>query len=233
MTRLAITAARWYEILMSHTIAIVDYGSGNLRSAAKAFEKVISLESLDYSVVVTDDAKTVQNTDRIVLPGQGAFGSCMQGLKSLPGMTDALYESVMEKERPFLGICVGMQLLADKGFEHGEHDGFGWVAGNVVPVAPDDPALKIPHMGWNTLYISETGRKHPVLKNVGPDDHFYFVHSFMFEWKEEQNHLASTEYGQTVTAIVGRDNIIGVQFHPEKSQKAGLGMIRDYLLWKP
>ncbi|NCC21874.1 MAG: imidazole glycerol phosphate synthase subunit HisH [Alphaproteobacteria bacterium] len=218
---------------MTDHIAIIDYGSGNLRSAAKAFERVIGEEGLDLSVTVTDRPEDIRMAARIVLPGQGAFGSCMRGLSAIDGMREALGEAVCVKGQPFLGICVGMQLLATRGLEHGEHAGLGWIPGEVVPINPPDPSLKIPHMGWNTLTIPEHAQGHPLTASVGPDDHFYFVHSFMFESKEKQDILACTHYGHPVSAIAGRDNIAGVQFHPEKSQKAGLRMIRDFLYWDP
>lgn len=225
-----------------NTIAIIDYGSGNLRSAARAFEKVVTDENLDTRIIVTDKAETVAEADYIVLPGQGAFGDCMAGLDNLDGMRAALEEAVIRKGRPFLGICVGMQLMATRGLEHGDHSGLDWIAGEVVPILPADPALKIPHMGWNTVQYDERAIQHPVLQRLvqrstkSPDKdtiHFYFVHSFMVQCKDAEDMLASTDYGGPVTAITGRDNMIGVQFHPEKSQQAGLELIAGFIGWRP
>ena len=220
---------------MTKTIALIDYGSGNLRSAAKAFEHVIATEALPYQVIISGNPKDISNADRIILPGQGAFQDCMKNLQSVPGMIDALHEQVLEKTVPFLGICVGMQLLADKGLEHGEYDGLGWISGEVIPIQPSNPSLKIPHMGWNELYLNS--KDHFLLRSIKSSDlsekHFYFVHSFMFQCKEEQEELAHADYGGPVTAIIGKNNIAGVQFHPEKSQTAGLHLIRDFLLWAP
>ncbi len=221
---------------MSDTIAIIDYGSGNLRSAAKAFERVIADEGLGFDVTVTSDADTVRGAARIVLPGQGAFGSCMDGLGSVDGMLEALEEAVIQKGTPFLGICVGMQLMATRGLEHGIHGGLGWIPGQVAPMEPADKNLKIPHMGWNTVYAPSPGdqdNRHPVLRGMQPDDHFYFVHSFVFQCEDTHHILALSDYGGPVTAVVGRDNMVGVQFHPEKSQKAGLRLIADFLHWDP
>jgi glutamine amidotransferase len=218
---------------MTGAVAIIDYGSGNLRSAAKAFEKVISDEGLDLDVKVTSDPEYLIRAERIVLPGQGAFGSCMDGLRFLSGMLEVLEEAVIKEGKPFLGICVGMQLLAERGLEHGEHKGLEWLGGEVVPLNPADKNLKIPHMGWNKLVFPLQKPDHPLIKNVREEDHFYFVHSFMFESKNNNDIIAFTDYGGHVTAVVGRDNIAGVQFHPEKSQKAGLRMIRDFLYWNP
>ena len=223
---------------MSQTVAIIDYGSGNLRSAAKAFEHVMATEIIPARVIITDKAADVAGADRIVLPGQGAFADCMNGLQSVPGMVEALEAAVLEKGRPFFGICVGMQLLATRGLEHGVHQGLGWIEGDVVKMTPNDPALKIPHMGWNNVRCTNAGKAHPVLRSItdnsaaeGP--HFYFVHSFMVESDKTDMMLAVGDYGGPVTAIIGRDNIIGTQFHPEKSQESGLALIRDFLRWKP
>lgn len=223
---------------MSQRLAIIDYGSGNLRSAEKAFTRVIDDMGLDIKVVVTGCADDIKTSDRIVLPGQGAFGDCMAGLRSLPGMVEALHERVCRQGVPFLGICVGMQLLAARGYEFGVHDGLGWIPGDVVPLRPSDPTLKIPHMGWNEIDLTENGRAHPVLQRVmeiSPSvrPHFYFVHSFMFDSKDTDCVLSTTDYGGVVNAIIGVDNILGVQFHPEKSQKAGLDLIAGFLTWSP
>lgn len=217
-------------------IAIVDYGSGNLRSAAQAFEHVIAEEGLNLEVKVTGKAEDVAQASRIVLPGQGAFGDCMSGLSSVDGMLAALEESVLDKGTPFLGICVGMQLLASRGLEHGAHAGLGWIPGEVVPLTPMNDNLKIPHMGWNQLLSGVPGNqdnRHVVLRSTDSASHFYFVHSFVFQCEYNHHILAQADYGGPVTAIVGRDNIIGTQFHPEKSQKDGLKLLKDFLAWRP
>lgn len=216
---------------MLQTIAIVDYGSGNLRSAAKAFERVVADEGLNYEVRVTSKAEDAAKAARIVLPGQGAFGDCMNGLKSLSGMVDALTESVLKKGKPFFGICVGMQLMATQGFEHGMHRGLGWIESDVVRMEPADKSLKIPHMGWNEVFCNSD---HPMLRSITKSPvHFYFVHSFMMQCKNTAHVLADTNYGMSVCAIAGRDNMVGTQFHPEKSQKAGLDLISGFLKWDP
>ena len=208
---------------------IIDYGSGNLRSAEKAFERSSHELGLSMDIVVSGDADTVRAADRIVLPGVGAFGDCRRGLDAVPGLADALEETVHEKARPFLGICVGMQLMATRGLEHGEHKGLGWIPGDVVEMTPSDTSLKIPHMGWNELQIA---KPHPVLKGL-PVTHAYFVHSYHLQPAEEGDVIARTEYGGPVTAAVARDNMVGTQFHPEKSQALGLALIRNFLQWKP
>lgn len=220
---------------------IIDYGSGNIRSAARALERAIAAESLDYEVLVSDRSEDVRRADRIVLPGQGAFGDCMSGLSAIPGMIEALEEAVLKKGRPFLGICVGMQLLATRGLEHGRHEGLNWIPGQVVPLSPGNghENLKIPHMGWNEVFVPENGAENAeiVLRSVessGPGgEHFYFVHSFMFECENKQHILGLSDYGGLFPAVVGRDNIVGVQFHPEKSQDAGLRLIGGFMNWKP
>ena len=220
-------------------LVIIDYGSGNIRSAAKAFEYICKIECLDFDIQVTCDALDVLKADRIVLPGQGAFRDCMEGLSDLSGMIEALEESVLRDKRPFLGICVGMQLLAERGLEHGDCQGLGWIPGDIVPLSSSDPTLKIPHMGWNNV---EFERDHPILKNFAAThekkkennlSHFYFVHSFMFQCKEREDLLGRTFYGTEVTAAVARENIAGVQFHPEKSQEAGLAFLSGFLQWTP
>lgn len=208
-------------------IVVIDYGSGNLRSAARAAERAAVENGIEAHVSVTGAASDIARADRIILPGQGAFGDCIGGLKSLPGMVDALTEQVREKRKPFLGICVGMQLLADRGFEHGEHAGLGWIGGNVTPLRAGN--LKIPHMGWNTLDINQSG--HPALAGVASGDHVYFVHSFKFDCTNNADIVASCGYGETFAAIVARDNILGMQFHPEKSQKTGLQLMQNFLRW--
>lgn len=202
------------------TIAIIDYGSGNLRSVAKAFERA------GASVRVTDDAQALRAASRIVLPGVGAFADCMRGLKALPGMLEALEKEVRGQKKPFLGICVGMQMLFDRGHEHGEHAGLGWLEGEVVALKPENATLKIPHMGWNELEIRAP---HPLLSGIVPGAHAYFVHSYHAECREASDVVATTQYGQMVTAVVARGNIMGTQFHPEKSQEAGLTLLRNFI----
>jgi glutamine amidotransferase len=215
------------------TVAIIDYGSGNLHSAAKAFERAAHDEGLDQPLVVTRDPDAVLRADRVVLPGVGAFADCRRGLDAVPGMIDAMEESVRGRGRPCLGICVGMQLMAERGREYEVSDGLGWIPGEVVPIAPSDPALKIPHMGWNTL---DELRGHPLLDGIaaGPQGlHAYFVHSYHLAARERSDVVAQAAYGGPVTAIVGRDNYVGTQFHPEKSQRLGLKLIGNFLKWKP
>lgn len=213
------------------TIAVVDYGSGNLRSAAKALERVSAEAGLREEVVVTAAAEEVAAARRIVLPGQGAFLDCWRGLNAVPGMVEALREAVVTAGRPFLGICVGMQLMATVGREHDDCPGLGWVPGEVVPLRPADAGLKIPHMGWNELKIIACD--HPVLAGLGPNPHVYFVHSYHLRAEHRSDVLAEVDYGEAVTAIVGRGNMIGTQFHPEKSQAAGLGLLRNFVRWHP
>lgn len=213
------------------TVVIVDYGSGNLRSAAKAFERVVRENGSGHQVIVSSDPEDLKKADRIVLPGVGAFGDCKRGLSNLPGMLDTLSDEVLNKGKPFFGICVGMQLLASVGREHGDHEGLGWIKGEVVPLTPDDKSLKIPHMGWNVIEIH--GSLHPMLQGLESGVHAYFVHSYHFLPEDDDNVLATVGYGGPVTAAVGRDNIFGTQFHPEKSQKVGLHIIENFLNWKP
>ncbi len=213
------------------TVAIIDYGSGNLRSAAKSFERAAGEAGLDMAVRVTADPETVAAAERVVLPGVGAFGDCRAGLHGLPGMVEALEEAVIGRGRPFFGICVGMQLMAAVGREHGAHAGLGWVPGEVTALAPSGPALKIPHMGWNSLEILESG--HPVLEGLGPDAYVYFVHGYQFRPDSPDHLMARVDYGGPVAAAVGRDNLFGTQFHPEKSQAAGLAIIGNFLRWRP
>ncbi len=217
------------------TVAIIDYGSGNLRSAAKAFARAASDAGKD-NVIVTSDAAEVARADRIVLPGVGAFADCRRGLDAVPGMVETLQRVVIEQKRPFLGICVGMQLMADAGFEHGETTGLGWISGNVVElkpegVAPDGGGFRVPHMGWNELSFS--GAAHPIFKGFATDSHVYFVHSYHLECANAAHRLATVTYGQTITAAVGRENMVGTQFHPEKSQGLGLQLISNFLSWSP
>lgn len=189
-------------------------------------------------IMVTDDAAQVAKADRVVLPGVGAFGDCRAGVLALPGMAEALESTVIVKARPFMGICVGMQLMADRGLEHGGAEGFGWVPGEVRAIEPDDPALKVPHMGWNDLRApdddtDDLGAKHPVLEGIAAGDHFYFVHGFGFVCARGQDCIAEVDYGGPITAVIGRDNMVGTQFHPEKSQSAGLQLISNFLRWQP
>ncbi|TVR99732.1 MAG: imidazole glycerol phosphate synthase subunit HisH [Rhodospirillales bacterium] len=213
------------------SVAIIDYGSGNLRSAAKAFERAVDSDGLRLEVRVTGDPAAVAAASHIVLPGVGAFADCRQGLAALPGMDEALERAVIRDGRPFLGICVGMQLLATTGREHGDYPGLGWIGGDVVRLTPADPGLKIPHMGWNEL--EPMAEDHPVLAGITPGAHAYFVHSYGMVPADPGTILATCDYGGAVTAIVGRDNIIGTQFHPEKSQAVGLRLIADFLRWRP
>jgi glutamine amidotransferase len=215
------------------SVAIIDYGSGNLRSAAKAFEKAAKDEGLGIDVVVTSEPDVVANAERVVLPGVGAFGDCRRGIEALPGMLDALEEVVRRKARPFLGICVGMQLMADRGLEHGTHPGFGWIKGTVSAITPSDPHLKVPHMGWNDLIFTPAAKSHPVLKTLGTGCHAYFVHGYSMKCDEPSDMLAEVDYAGPITAIIGRDNMVGTQFHPEKSQDVGLRLIANFLAWRP
>ena len=215
------------------SVAIIDYGSGNLHSAAKAFERAAREMGHSQPICVTRDPEEVRRADRVVLPGVGAFADCRRGLDAVAGMVEALEESVRRKGRPFFGICVGMQLMAERGREYEVSDGLGWISGEVDRITPNDPALKIPHMGWNTL--RET-HPHPLLDGIrtGPDGlHAYFVHSYELKVADPADLVAQTDYGGVVTAIVGRGPMVGTQFHPEKSQRLGLALIANFLRWKP
>ncbi len=213
------------------SVAIIDYGSGNLRSAAKAFERAIADHGLGLAVAVTSDPAVVARASHIVLPGVGAFADCRAGLAAVPGMIDALERAVIGAGRPFLGICVGMQLMAERGFEHGTHAGLGWIAGDVTLLTAAGQGLKVPHMGWNELILHRPG--HPVLAGLGAGAHAYFVHSYALRPRDPALVLASCDYGEDVPAIVGRDNLIGTQFHPEKSQRTGLRLIGNFVRWRP
>jgi glutamine amidotransferase len=215
------------------SVAIVDYGSGNLHSAAKAFERAARDAGASETVVVTRDPAAVASADRVVLPGVGAFADCRRGLDAVDGMIAALDEAVNKRGRPFFGICVGMQLLAERGREYEVTEGLGWIAGEVDRIAPADPKLKIPHMGWNTL---ELAREHALVKGLplGANGlNAYFVHSYELKVANRADLVAQADYGGPVTAIVARDNMVGTQFHPEKSQKLGLALIANFLKWTP
>jgi glutamine amidotransferase len=209
--------------------AIVDYESGNLHSAHKAFERM-AREVDAGDVVVTSDADIVARADRIVLPGDGAFPACYEALTGTGGLYDAMVEAVEIKGRPFLGICVGMQLMATMGREYRDTHGLDWIKGEVVAIKPENKALKVPHMGWNDLVIDHA---HPVLDGIKSGDHTYFVHSYHFEVEDSSQRLAHVDYGHDVTAVIGRDTMIGMQFHPEKSQGTGLRMLSNFLQWAP
>lgn len=208
---------------------LVDYDSGNLHSAEKAFQRMAA-EGGGGEILVTSRPEDVARADRIVLPGDGAFPACRAALGSYGGLFEAIEEAVIQKARPFLGICVGMQMLATHGHEYRLTDGFGWIAGDVVRITPADPTMKVPHMGWNDLVIESP---HPVLDGLTTGDHAYFVHSYHFRVADPAHRLAFCDYGGEITAIVGRDNILGTQFHPEKSQAAGLRLIANFLRWRP
>ena len=208
---------------------LIDYESGNLHSAQKAFQRM-AREIGAGEVMVSDRPEDVARADRVVLPGDGAFPACKRALMDHSGLFEALEEAVIARARPFMGICIGMQMLADRGHEYEETPGFGWIGGEVVQIAPEDPSLKVPHMGWNDLVIDSP---HPVLAGIETGRHAYFVHSWQFRVKDPAQRLAHVDYGGAVTAIVGRDNMIGTQFHPEKSQATGLRMIASFLSWKP
>jgi imidazole glycerol-phosphate synthase subunit HisH len=215
------------------SVAIVDYGSGNLHSAAKAFERAARDSGIGETIVVTREPAEVASADRVVLPGVGSFADCRRGLDAVDGMVAALEEAVRHRGRPFFGICVGMQLLAERGREYEVTEGLGWIAGEVDRIAPADPVLKIPHMGWNTLNVA---RPHPLLDGLklgAQGLHAYFVHSYELKPARREDLVADTDYGGPVTAIVARDNIVGTQFHPEKSQKLGLALIANFLKWTP
>jgi glutamine amidotransferase len=213
------------------SVALIDYGSGNLASAAKALARAAStVDGGKSKIITTADPQAVKDAERIVLPGVGAFADCMRGLTAVPGMVEALREKVLKDGAPFLGICVGMQLLATVGVEFGRHAGLGWIAGEVVKITPDDSALKIPHMGWNELKIEQP---HALLDGIAPGSHAYFVHSFQLKAALPEDLIATTDYGGPLTAMVGNDNIAGTQFHPEKSQATGLKLLENFLRWRP
>ncbi|TKA95968.1 imidazole glycerol phosphate synthase subunit HisH [Cereibacter changlensis] len=208
---------------------LVDYDSGNLHSAEKAFQRMAA-EVGGGTVLVSDRPEDVARADRIVLPGDGAFPACRRALGAYGGLSEAIEEAVTTRARPFLGICVGMQMMATRGLEYEETAGFGWIGGEVERIAPADPQLKVPHMGWNDLVIDHA---HPVLEGIGTGDHAYFVHSYHFRVADPAERLAHADYGSEITAIIGRDTMVGTQFHPEKSQATGLRLIANFLRWKP
>lgn len=217
---------------MSGLVAIIDYGSGNLRSAEKAIARAIGDGGISARVVVTSDPEVVRGAERIVLPGVGAFADCMKGLSAIVGMVGVLNEAVRTRGVPFLGICVGMQLMASRGLEHGVHRGLDWIPGDVVRMTPSDHALKIPHMGWNTLRALSP---HPVLVHLADvaEPHAYFVHSYCLCAASRSDVVVETDYGGPFAAVVGRDNMIGTQFHPEKSQAVGLQLLQNFVRWRP
>ncbi len=212
-------------------VAIIDYGSGNLRSAAKALERAARDAAIAAEIAVTAHAGDLDGAERIVLPGVGAFGDCMAGLGALDGMLEALEENVIAAGKPFLGICVGMQLMAARGVEHGDHPGLGWIAGEIAPIEPLDPGLKIPHMGWNELVLAPP--EHAILRDLPSRAHVYFVHGYGLRDADPAEVMARVDYGGDVVAVVGRDNLVGTQFHPEKSQRTGLVILRNFLGWRP
>jgi imidazole glycerol-phosphate synthase subunit HisH len=212
-------------------VAVIDYGSGNLRSAERALIRAAAESGSDAEIRVTSDPELVRWAERIVLPGVGAFADCMAGLSAIPGMIQAMEESVRRDGRPFLGICVGMQLLAREGHEHGRHAGLGWIDGEVARLQPGDPALKVPQTGWNELAL--TRAEHPLLAGLASGDHAYFVHSYQLRAADAAVPLAHTDYGGAVVAAIAAGNIAGTQFHPEKSQRTGLRLLANFLTWRP
>lgn len=214
-------------------VAIIDYGSGNLHSAAKAFERAAREQGSTIAIKVTSEPEEVRSAERIVLPGVGAFADCRQGLANIPGMVEALENAVLDEGKPFLGICVGLQLMATRGLEHGVTSGLDWIKGEVRPIEPSDAALKIPHMGWNTLHLQHD---HALFAGIPTGDdglHAYFVHSYHFVPEDKDALVAGTDYGGEITAFIAKDNMAGSQFHPEKSQKLGLALIGNFLRWRP
>lgn len=215
---------------MAATVALIDYGSGNLRSAEKALARATHERATGHEIIITSDAARVARAERIVLPGVGAFGDCMRGLSGVRGMVEALRDAILKRDVPFLGICVGMQLLASIGREFGDHAGLGWIEGEVDRLSPGDPSLKIPHMGWNEIVVA---RPHQLFAGIASGAHAYFVHSYAMKPRDPAHVLATSDYGGAFTAAVGRDNIVGTQFHPEKSQAVGLTLLGNFLEWRP
>ncbi|MGH1591309.1 imidazole glycerol phosphate synthase subunit HisH [Methylobacterium phyllosphaerae] len=219
--------------MSAETVAIIDYGSGNLHSAAKAFERAARDSGRNTRICLTSDPEMVSSADRVVLPGVGAYADCRRGLDAVPGMVEAMTHAAHAAGRPFLGICVGMQLLATRGLEYTVTPGLGWIPGDVGRIAPSDPSLKVPHMGWNTLRAASD---HALLAGIptGEDGlHAYFVHSYALTAERAEDVVAQAEYGGPITALVARDNVAGTQFHPEKSQRLGLALIANFLNWRP
>lgn len=214
-------------------VAIIDYGSGNLRSATKAFERAAREAGIAAEIDLTADPERVRSADRIVLPGVGAYADCAAGLRAVAGMWDAVQEAAIQRAKPFLGICVGMQLMSERGLEKVVTQGFGWIKGDVKEITPGDPSLKIPQIGWNTI---ELKRRHPLFEGIATGEeglHAYFVHSYHLDAKDPDEVVAVADYGGPVTAAVAKDNLAGTQFHPEKSQALGLALIANFLTWRP
>jgi len=211
-------------------VGIIDYGSGNIRSVYKSFEKAALLLDSDIEIVIIDNIKKLRRMDKIVLPGVGAFADCMQGLKNINGLIELLNTMVLKESKTFLGICVGMQLLANYSNEYGHTEGLSWIEGDVSPIEKVEPEMKIPHMGWNSINFDN---KHPIFNEIKEEEDFYFVHSYKINIKNNDFILAKTQYGSDITAIILKNNIIGTQFHPEKSQSAGIQFIKNFLEWTP
>ena len=212
------------------TIVLIDYGSGNLRSAHNALRKVAEDSNTPCLVLLTSDPEEVCRADYAILPGVGAFQSCYQGLAQIPGLLESLHEVAIVRGRPFLGICVGMQLMAEYGYEFQKHPGLKWIEGDVVRLSPSNPQIKVPQIGWNSLNICSN---HPVLRAFPEDSHVYFVHSYHFVCRHSEHCLAVTDFEEPITAVVGKDTLLGVQFHPEKSQGVGLGFLTNFIHWRP
>ena len=212
-------------------VVVIDYGSGNLRSVVRALELAARDIRKINKILLTSNSGDLPDADYVVLPGVGSFGDCLAGLKSLAGMRENLNEFAIDRCRPFLGICVGMHLMGSRGVEYGEHVGLGWIKGEVTGLIPQDKELKIPHMGWNELILED--KTHPFFSNVGNSAHVYFVHSYSMKCEKKKNVLARVEHGEEIVAVVGSENMIGTQFHPEKSQRVGLSMLKNFLCWRP
>ena len=211
-------------------IGIIDYGSGNIRSVAKSFERAVIELGVREKINIIRNAEELRKMDRIVLPGVGSFADCMNSLKSIEDLFETLNEVILKKSKPFLGICLGMQLLADLSYEYGKHKGLGWIGGKVSPIDRSLPSVKIPHMGWNSIKIT---KQHAIFNNIKNEEDFYFVHSYKFISETKENIYAETFYHQDISAVVIKDNIIGTQFHPEKSQNLGIQFIKNFIEWKP
>jgi len=211
-------------------VGIIDYGSGNIRSVFKSFEKASLLLDKNIQIVIVDNIEELKKVDKVVLPGVGAFADCMQGLNNIHGLIDLLHNMVIEDSKVFMGICVGMQLLANFSKEYGYTEGLSWVEGDVTSIEKSEKEMKVPHMGWNSVKVNQ---KHFLFNGIKQDEDFYFVHSYKFNVKNNKFVLAKTYYGGDITAVVLKDNIIGTQFHPEKSQAAGIQFIKNFLEWAP